>query len=101
MFVLGVWGVVIAVGLTALVLLATRRYLAAAVLSSVPTVAGAILFTLILYWRRFSVFSVIEAMTYNVWMMLLPGVPLALGLVVLLLAIRGYRKQRRSALMVA
>ena len=93
-FVFGAWGVVNLLGVVGLVMLTARKYLVAGVLGGVPLAGGMTMMTLTLCWHGFSVVDVMEVATRNTWVVLFPGIPLVLGLVVLLLAVSGRSEPR-------
>ena len=91
------WVFVNALGVIGLVVLVGQRYLAATILGCVPLISGMGLLILTLYWHRFDLTSVVQAAEWNLLVVLFPGIPLVLGLVVFLLGYSGYRKARGSA----
>ena len=90
------WVFVNALGVIGLVMLVARRYLAAIILGCVPLVSGMAVLVLTLYWRGFDFASVVKAAEWNIWVVLFPGIPLVLGLIVVFPGFSGYRKVRGS-----
>ena len=93
------WMFVNVLGVVGLIMLIARRYLAAMLLGCVPLVSGMAVLILTLYWNRFDLALVVrKAVEWNIGIILFPGIPLMLGLVVLLLALPKYEKLRRERL---